>query len=73
METIKISLPDMMFQWVGQQVQSGEYTNVNDYIYDLIRHDQQRNTLLQLALIEGENSGESNRSVGDIIVQTKFK
>ncbi len=67
MATLNISLPDEMRQWIDTQVASGRYANASDYIRDLIRNNQSTTDLIRLALIEGEQSGESPRSVADII------
>jgi antitoxin ParD1/3/4 len=71
MATINISMPDTMRAWIDAQVATGEYANASDYIRDLIRHDQRERDALRLALIEGEKSGQSSRSVKDIALQTK--
>lgn len=71
MATLNISMPDPMREWIDKQVAAGEYANASDYIRDLIRHDQRERETLKLALIEGEKSGKSLRSVSDIARQTK--
>ena len=71
MATLNISMPDAMREWIDAQVDGGEYANASDYIRDLIRHDQRERDRLRLALIEGERSGKSARSVIDIAKQTK--
>ncbi len=71
MATLNVSLPDAMREWIDAQVESGEYANASDYIRDLIRHDQRERDAVRLALIEGEKSGRSARSVTDIARQTK--
>lgn len=69
MATMNVSLPDPMKSWVERQVSTGHYSNASDYVRDLIRQDQEyqdkRETLVK-ALIAGENSGVSERTVGDI-------
>lgn len=55
-----------MREWIDSQIEAGEYANASDYIRDLIRHDQRQRDTLRLALIEGEKSGISKRSVTDI-------
>ncbi len=69
MATMNVSLPDPMKSWVERQVNTGHYSNASDYVRDLIRQDQEyqdkRETLIK-ALIAGENSGVSERTVGDI-------
>ncbi|UCG73949.1 MAG: type II toxin-antitoxin system ParD family antitoxin [Chromatiales bacterium] len=71
MATLNISMPDAMREWIDAQVQGGEYANASDYIRDLIRHDQRERDAVRLALIDGEKSGRSSRSVSDIARQTK--
>lgn len=73
MATLNVSLPDTMRAWIDAQVEAGEYANASDYIRDLIRHDQRDRETVRLALIEGEKSGLSTRSVSDIAQQTKRK
>ena len=71
MATLNVSLPDAMRAWIDTQIETGEYANASDYIRDLIRHDQRQRDALRLALIEGEKSGRSTRTVTDIARQTK--
>lgn len=71
MATLNISMPDAMREWIDSQIDAGEYANASDYIRDLIRHDQRQRDALRLALIEGEQSGVSDRSVTDIARRTK--
>jgi len=66
MATLNISMPKTMREWIDAQIEAGEYANASDYIRDLIRHDQRHRDALRLALIEGEKSGVSRRSVTDI-------
>ena len=73
MATMNVSLPDPMREWVEEQVRSGDYANVSDYVRDLIRHDRERQDALVKALIEGEKSGISSRSVKEILADTKAK
>ena len=67
MATMNISLPDEMREWIESQLASGRYANASDYIRDLIRTNQATTDIIRLALIEGEQSGESERTVSDII------
>jgi len=71
MATLNISMPDVMREWIDAQVQGGEYANASDYIRDLIRHDQRERDAVRLALVDGEKSGRSGRSIRDIARQTK--
>jgi len=69
MATMNVSLPDLMKAWVEEQIKTGHFSNASDYVRDLIRRDQQyqdrRETLVK-ALIAGESSGVSERSLEDI-------
>lgn len=56
-----ITLTDKQDDWIKAQITAGDYTNDSEYIRDLIRREQERNTeteFVRAALIEGENSGE---------------
>ena len=71
MATLNISLPDEMRQWIDSQVRSGRYANASDYIRDLIRSNHTSTELVRLALIEGEQSGESKATIKNIIRSEK--
>jgi len=73
MATMNVSLPDPMKDWVEDRVKSGRYANASDYVRDLIRRDQERRETLVEALIEGEKSGTSRRSVREIAADTRAK
>ena len=60
MATMNVSLPDDLKDWVESVVQEGRYSNVSDYVRDLIRKEQDRQAVfaeIQAALDEGEASG----------------
>jgi antitoxin ParD1/3/4 len=71
MANINISLPEPAAEWIKERVRSGQYANASDYIRDLIRDDRERREQLVRALVEGEESGLSRRSVRDIIADAK--
>lgn len=71
MATLNVSMPKAMREWIDAQIEAGVYANASDYIRDLIRHDQRQRDKLRLALIEGEKSGISKRSVSDIARNAK--
>ena len=73
MATLNVSMPEAMRSWIKEQVQTGQYANASDYVRDLIRHDQRHRDALELALIEGEKSGISDRSVMDIAHSAKHR
>ena len=69
MATMNNSLPEAMKKWVETQVKGGRFTNASDYVRDLIRRDQDaqdKRERLVMALIEGEDSGVSAKSVPKI-------
>ena len=74
MATMNVSLPELMKDWVNEQIRTGKYATSSDYVRDLIRRDQttheKREALIQ-ALIEGEESGISSRSMDDILAEAK--
>jgi antitoxin ParD1/3/4 len=76
MATMNVSLPDLMKEWVEEQIKTGHYSNASDYVRDLIRRDQEyhdrRETLVK-ALITGENSGVSDHSLEDIWQSVKAR
>ena len=66
MATMNVSLPTTMREWVDDQVKTGTYANASDYIRDLIRHDQEKRTVLEAAIRDGLESGHSPHSAMDI-------
>ena len=73
MATMNVSLPDAMREWIDNRVKSGRYANASDYVRDLVRRDQEHREELVRALVEGENSGLSKRTVRDIATAAKAK
>ena len=76
MATMNVSLPDPMKEWVESQIKSGHYSNASDYIRDLIRRDQEyqdKREILIKALIAGEKSGVSKRTIDDIWKDVKTR
>jgi antitoxin ParD1/3/4 len=71
MATMNISLPDPISEWIEERIRSGQYANADDYIRDLIRDDRERRERLVQALVEGEESGLSRRTVREIIADAK--
>jgi antitoxin ParD1/3/4 len=66
MGTLSIALPDPLQDWVEEQVRSGDYADVSDYIRELIRDQQGRRDPLAAALTEAEGSGLSPRLIDNI-------
>ena len=74
MATMNISLPDQLRTFVDQQVATGRFANVSDYVRDLIREDQEREqgrAHLQELIREGLESGVSDLTVEDIRRQVR--
>jgi len=60
MATMNVSLPDPMKSWAEARTKDGRYSNVSDYVRDLIRRDQEREGAiaeLQGLISEGMASG----------------
>ena len=69
MATMNISLPDPMKQWVEAQAETGRYSNVSDYVRDLIRREQERGdkiAQMQRLVDEARASGISDLKMADI-------
>lgn len=59
---MNVSLPDPMKSWVEAQTKDGRYSNVSDYVRDLIRKDQSRQQAIdevQALIDDGVSSGAS--------------
>ncbi len=70
MATMNVSLPDAMKDWVEHQVDSlGRYSNVSDYVRDLIRKEQDQTekiAAMQQLVKEGLESGLCDETMDDI-------
>jgi antitoxin ParD1/3/4 len=60
METMNISLPESLKQFIDEHVAKGGYSTVSEYIRALVRDDQKRKAQerLETLLLEGLESGE---------------
>ncbi len=58
MQTMNISLPDQLKEFVDDQVGSGRFSSVSEYVRDLIRDDEKRKAQekLEALLMEGIQS-----------------
>ncbi|MDX2267699.1 MAG: type II toxin-antitoxin system ParD family antitoxin [Bryobacter sp.] len=56
---MNISLPDQLKEFVDEQVGSGRYSSVSEYVRDLIRGDEKRKAQdkLEALLLAGMESG----------------
>ena len=61
MQSMNISLPDPMKQFVDGQIAQGRYSSASEYVRELIRADEKRKAEEQLEakLLEGLNGPES--------------
>jgi antitoxin ParD1/3/4 len=71
MQTMNISLPEPLKEFVDAQISAGRYSSVSEYIRELIREDERRRAeeRLEALLLEGLESEESDltrRDFGDI-------
>jgi antitoxin ParD1/3/4 len=64
METMTISLPETMREYVEEQVQAGEYGSASEYFRELVRADQKRHAKMQLeqVLLSALGSSGGNES-----------
>ncbi len=61
MQTMNISLPDPLKDFIENQVASGRYSSVSEYVRELVRKDEKRKAQekLEALLLEGLQSGDS--------------
>jgi antitoxin ParD1/3/4 len=61
MPTMNISLPEHLKEYVDEQVDSGKYTSVSEYMRELVRLDQKsrEREKIELQVLEGLASGEA--------------
>jgi len=67
MQSMNISLPDPLKQYVDGQIAQGRYSSAIEYVRELIRADEKRKAEEQLEakLLEGLNSAESELTPAD--------
>ena len=71
-----ITLTDKQDDWIEAQIAAGDYTNDSEYIRDLVRRDQEQNAkfrALKAAIHEGLDSGESNKTVTEIMEEVEAR
>lgn len=71
MVEMNVSLPERMKDWVEERLKDGCYATASDYVRELIRRDQEQRDTLVGALIEGEESGTSSRTMKNIAAAAK--
>lgn len=67
MESMNISLPDPLKQFVDGQIAQGRYSSASEYVRELIRADEKRKAedQLEAKLLEGLNSPETALTAAD--------
>ena len=67
MQSMNISLPEPLKQFVDGQIAQGRYSSVSEYMRELIRADEKRKAedMLEAKLLEGLNSRESELTPAD--------
>ncbi len=67
MESMNISLPEPLKQFVDGQIASGRYSSASEYVRELILADEKRKTEdeLEAKLLEGLNGSESELTKAD--------
>jgi antitoxin ParD1/3/4 len=67
MQSMNISLPDPLKQFVDGQIAQGRYSSASEYVRELIRADEKRKAEeeLEAKLLEGLNSAERQLKPAD--------
>ena len=67
MQSMNISLPEPLKQFVDGQIAQGRYSSASEYMRELIRADEKHKAedLLEAKLLEGLNSQESDLTLED--------
>ena len=67
MESMNISLPEPLKQFVDGQISTGRYSSASEYVRELIRSDEKRKAQEQLEakLLKGQNGAETKLTSAD--------
>ena len=67
MQSMNISLPDPLKQFVDGQIAEGRYSSASEYVRELIRSDEKRKAEEQIEakLLEGLNGAETKLTPAD--------
>lgn len=76
-----ITFTQQQSEWIKSRINAGDYASDSEYVRDLIRRDQQKQTqqrntqlkALKEALQTGLDSGVSNKNVLDIMQEVETK
>jgi antitoxin ParD1/3/4 len=74
MATMNISVPDQMKEWVENQIAEGQFSNVSDFMRDLIRkaqNEEAERAYYQAAVDVGIASGFEETTVANIVPDIK--
>ncbi len=75
MQTMNISLPDPMKQYVEERVSAGAYSSASEYVRELVRADQKRHAKeeLEQILLNAMNSGDPFEVTPEMIKDVRQK
>lgn len=67
MQSMNISLPDPLKEFVDDQIATGRYSSASEYVRELIRNDEKRKAEEQLEakLLEGLSGTEAELTAAD--------
>lgn len=76
MVQMNVSVPETMKEWCERQLKAGRYSTTSAYVRDLIRRDQDHQrevAALQAAIDEGLASGESERTLDEVLADARMR
>ena len=75
MQTMSISLPETMWEFVEEQVAAGDYSSASEYMRDLVRADQKRHakTQLEQVLLSAMGSGDANELTPEMLEDVRHR
>jgi antitoxin ParD1/3/4 len=75
MQTMNISLPDPMKEYVEGQVTAGAYSSASEYVRELVRADQKRQAKeeLEQILLSAINSGDPIDATPEMVEQVRSR
>lgn len=71
MATMNVSLPDEMKEWVEERASTGRFSNVSDYIRDVLRREQAAVERFQAVIDEARASGVVDMSPEELLEDIK--
>jgi antitoxin ParD1/3/4 len=73
MADVTISMPQVLLEYADEQIETGRYADIGDFLRDLVRRDSAARDRLWAALDEGEASGVSELTIDEIIARAREK